>query len=78
MVTILTIFYVNDGMSGVNDSQEASALPLALLLKQVEDATQSLERLLFASGGALEMSKCFAYVMYWDMSERGTTSTVTS
>ena len=69
LLTILAIFYVDDGMPGVNDSQEASALPIALLLKQAEDATQSWERLLFASGGALEMSKCFAYVMYWDLSE---------
>ena len=60
LVTILAIFYVNDGMPGVNDSQEASALPLPLLLKQAEEATQSWERLLFASGGALEMFKCFA------------------
>ena len=28
----------------------------------------SWEWLLFASGGALELSKCFAYVMYWDLS----------
>jgi hypothetical protein len=69
IATILAIFYVDDGMPGVNDSQEACALPLELLLKQAEDATQSWERLLFASGGALEMSKCFAYVMYWDLSE---------
>jgi hypothetical protein len=69
LVTILAIFYVDDGMPGVNDSQEASALPLALLLKQAEDATQSWERLLFACGGALKMSKCFAYVMYWDLSK---------
>ena len=27
------------------------------------------ERLLFASGGALELTKCFAYVVYWDLSE---------
>jgi hypothetical protein len=43
IVTILAISYVDDGMPGVNDSQEASALPLALLLKQAEDATQSWE-----------------------------------
>jgi hypothetical protein len=49
IVTILATFYVDDGMPGVNDSQEARALPLELLLKQAEDATQSWERLLFAS-----------------------------
>ena len=56
-------------MPGINDSQESAAAPLALLLQQAEDATQSWERLLFASGGALEMSKCFAYVVYWDLSD---------
>ncbi len=69
LVTILAIFYVDDGMPGVSDSQEDQASPLELLLLQAEQATQSWERLLFASGGALEMSKCFAYVVYWDLSE---------
>jgi hypothetical protein len=53
LVSILAIFYVDDGMPGVNDTLEASALPLQLLLRQAEQATQSWERLLFASGGAL-------------------------
>jgi hypothetical protein len=57
-------------MPGVNHSQEATALPLALLLQQAMNATQSWEQLLFASGDALEMCKCFAYVMYWDLSKR--------
>jgi hypothetical protein len=69
LVTILAIFYVDNGMPGVNDSQEDTASPLALLLQQAENATQSWEPLLFASRGALEMSKCFAYVMYWDLSK---------
>jgi hypothetical protein len=70
VVTILAIFYVDDGMQGVNDAQEATALPLQQLLTQAEQATQSWERLLFASGGALELSKCFVYVVYWDLSDR--------
>ena len=69
LVTILAIFYVDDGMPGVNDSLEMKAAPLAYLLEQAEQATQSWEKLLFASGGALELSKCFAYVVYWDLSE---------
>jgi hypothetical protein len=60
LVTILAIFYVDNGIPGVIDSQEATASPLAHLLQQAENATQSWERLFFASGGALEMSKCFA------------------
>ena len=64
LVTVLAFFYVDDGMPGINNSQEAEASPLALLLQQAKDATQSWKRLLYASGGALEMSKCFAYVVY--------------
>ena len=47
LVTILAIFYVDDGMPGVNDSLEASAIPLQLPLTQAEQATQSWEKLLF-------------------------------
>jgi ribonuclease HI len=69
LVVILAIFYVDDGMPGVNDALDEEATPMPVLLKQAEDATQSWERLLFASGGALELSKCFAYVIYWDLSD---------
>ena len=69
LVVILAIFYVDDGMPGVNDAQEQEASPLPVLLKQAEDATQAWEKLLFASGGALELTKCFAYIVYWDLSE---------
>jgi hypothetical protein len=67
LVTILAIFYVDDGMPGKIYSQEVEASPIELMLQQAKDATQSWERLLFASGGALEMSKSFAYVVYWDL-----------
>jgi hypothetical protein len=56
-------------MPGINNSQETAASPLAELLHQAKDATQSWEHFLYASGGTLEMSKCFAYVVYWDLSE---------
>ena len=38
------------------------------LLTTAQSLSQSWEQLLFASGGALELTKCFAYVMYWDLS----------
>jgi hypothetical protein len=41
LVTILAIIYLDNGMLGVNYSQEATASPLALLLQQAENATQS-------------------------------------
>jgi hypothetical protein len=69
MVTILAIFYVDDGMPGINDALDDEAAPLPILLQRAGEATQAWERLLFASGGALELSKCFAYVMYWDLAD---------
>lgn len=68
VIFILAVFFVDDGMPGVNDALEEVARPLPELLTDARKASQSWERLLFASGGALELSKCFAYVMYWDLS----------
>ena len=68
IVFILVVFFVDDGMPGVNDALEVEATPLPELLTTAQNLSQSWERLLFASGGALELSKCFAYVMYWDLS----------
>jgi hypothetical protein len=69
MVFILAIFYVDNGMPGVNDALHETASPLQLLLDQAQNAAQSWEHLLFVSEGALELSKCFAYAIYWDLSE---------
>jgi hypothetical protein len=50
LVTILAIFYVNNEKQVINNSQEATASPLEVLLLHAEEATQAWERLLFASG----------------------------
>jgi hypothetical protein len=63
----MTLF-VDDGMVGNNDAMEESPCPLPELIATAEQSAQSWERLLFASGGALELSKCFAYIIYWDLS----------
>ena len=68
VLSILAIFYVDDGTPGVNDVTRHSAESLRLLLKRAQNSAQSWERLLFASGGALEFSKCFTYTIYWDLS----------
>jgi hypothetical protein len=41
MVTILAIFYFNDGTPGVNDACNKVATPLPVWLQQSEDATQA-------------------------------------
>ena len=66
-VFILAIFFVDDGMPRVNDALEEEGLPLSDLLQTAQQLSQSWETLLFASGGALELTMCFAYVMYWDL-----------
>jgi hypothetical protein len=71
LVFILAVFYVDDGMPRVNDALQDTALPLPQLLDQAQASAQSWERLLFVSGGALELTKCFAYVVYWDLSNGG-------
>ena len=68
VVTILAVSFVDDGMIGRNDATEACPCPLPELINDAEQSAQSWERLLFASGGALELSKCFAYIIYWDLS----------
>ena len=66
--TVPAIFYVDDGTPGVNDILSESPIALEELLSEGQQVAQSWERLLFASGGALELSKCFVYLMYWDLS----------
>lgn len=52
-VFVLAIFVVDDGMPGVNDALKKPARPLADLITSAEQVSQSWERLLYASGGAL-------------------------
>ena len=67
LVLIIAILYVDDGMPGVNDADQSEPVPLETLTHQAQSSAQSWERLLFASGGALELNKCFTYFVYWDL-----------
>jgi hypothetical protein len=67
IVSILAVVFVDDGMLGRIDAAEESPRPLPELLDVAEQSAQSWEILLFASGGALELSKCFAYIIYWNL-----------
>jgi len=68
-VCLVAIFFVDDGTPGVNDAEDEHERPMNELVNQAQQMAQSWERLLFASGGALEFSKCFAYYIFWDMKE---------
>ena len=68
-VCLIAIFFVDDGTPGVNDAEDDHARPTKEIVAQAQQMAQSWEKLLFASGGALEFSKCFAYYVFWDLSE---------
>jgi hypothetical protein len=61
--------FVDDTDVAVNDAtKKYTTTELAQVLQT--DA-QHWEKLLFTSGGKLELSKCFFYIMYWTFSEDG-------
>jgi hypothetical protein len=41
------------------------------LVEATEEAAQCWESLLFSTGGKLELSKCFFYLVYWVFNEEG-------
>ena len=58
--------YVDDTMLGKSDSGDLSYEDLIGRLQLI---AQTWERLLSYSGGALNLSKCFYYVLYWEWPE---------
>jgi hypothetical protein len=56
VVSLLAVFFVDDGMPGVNNAADESPKPLQDLLNDAQKSAQSWERLIFASGGALELT----------------------
>jgi len=67
LVLIIAVLYVDDEMPEVNDADQPEPVPLETLKHQAQSSAQSWERLLFASGGALELNKCFMYFVNWDL-----------
>jgi hypothetical protein len=55
--------FVNDTMSGKTDSGDLSYEDL---IRRLQLIAQTWERLLSYSGGALNLSKCFYCVLYWE------------
>ena len=55
--------FVDDTALGLTDNGDRS---LADLVTALENAAQTWEQLLYFSGGALNLSKCSWYVLYWD------------
>ena len=57
--------FVDDAQNGLNDIGEEQPWDLQTLQSNLQQMSQTWERLPFSSGGALELSKCFYYLMHW-------------
>jgi hypothetical protein len=68
-INISAMMYVDDNTPGVNDMDVASGMPLAQLFTTANVSAQTWERILFASGGSLELTKCFTTVVAWNWTD---------
>ncbi len=60
--------FVGDAQNGTNDAHLPEPVSLPAIIGNLEAMSQSpWEKLLFCSGGALELSKCFYYIIYWKL-----------
>jgi hypothetical protein len=57
--------FVDDTTGGVNDTHLSTPLSPTELAARLQKQAQLWERLLFASGGRLELPKCFFYMIVW-------------
>jgi hypothetical protein len=56
---------VDDTSNGCNDAHLDKPMPYAELIAMAQAGAQIWERLLYSSGSALELKKCFWYLIYW-------------
>jgi len=68
--------FVDDTELGMNDFWEEHE-DLASLVDTFQAAAQRWERLLFTSGGALELSKCSWYCLHWQWDTQGVATATT-
>jgi hypothetical protein len=57
--------FVDDTSYGCNDAHLEEPMPYAELIAMAQASAQIWERILFSSGGALELKRCFWYLIYW-------------
>jgi hypothetical protein len=65
---MMEVFADNTDVAANDTKQPNTSLQLAQLLQT--DA-QHWEKLLFTSGGKLELTKCFFYLLYWKFNDDG-------
>jgi hypothetical protein len=64
--------FVDDTDVAVNDSEQPYTSQQLVEILQID--AQHWEKLLITSGGKLELSKCFFYIMHWKFTPEGTPS----
>ena len=57
--------FVDNTQNGLTDAHLNNAWPLPKLINNLQFMAQTWERILFSSGGAMELSKCSYYILYW-------------
>jgi hypothetical protein len=58
----------------INTDQNQAPAPLSIIMQDTQHMAQWWENLLFSTGGKLELSKCFYYVIYWIYDHEGVAS----
>jgi len=57
--------FVDDTQNGLTDAHLRHSWSVETLLSNLQEMAQTWEKLLFSSGGALELSKCSYYLLLW-------------
>ena len=58
--------FVDDSANGVSDAHLDVPMTVSELVCHLQHTAQTWEQILYSSGGALEIPKCFWYLVYWD------------
>jgi hypothetical protein len=57
--------FVDDTLNGCNDAHLDMAMAFEELIAHAQACAQIWERILYSSGGALELKNCFWFMVYW-------------
>ncbi len=60
------VAFVDDAANVLNDAEQTHPLDEPTLVSNLQSMAQAWERLLFTTGGALKLPKCFCYIVIWD------------
>ena len=69
--------FVDDTDVAVNDANSVTPATPTQLIQKLQTDAQHWERLLFISGGKLELNKCFFYLLIWKFNDDGMPSLMT-